>query len=117
MTVRLNIADGVRSGGVRAEMAVVLQEAPKSFDAFGLDCTLTSLVRPEDSDSLHGWGLAADFDSIQDITDTKGGRIKSDLQGRLGEEYFCLWHLGHLHVEFDPGNRGVAPYRFYEKEA
>ena len=101
--------------GIEPEMAVVLQEAPKSFARYGVDCYLTSGVRPKDDDSLHGYGMAADFDSSVHVPESLGKQIAADLQEHLGPEFYCVWHKTkrgnwHLHVEFDPGNKGVAPY-------
>lgn len=112
----LRLTNTVDLRGIKPEMQEVSQIVLKAFNAEGFDCWLTSAVRPEDDDSLHGYGFAQDYDSSSDVPKNAGMRIRSQVQGALGSQFDVLWHktendLYHLHVEFDPGGKGVAPYR------
>jgi len=119
----IHIGPGVELRGIRPEMACVDAVVLAAFNEEhpGLACWLTSAVRPGDKKSLHGYGLAKDYDCQVEIEEPAGKRIEKRVQGALGPEkptrqFYALWHQGrsgrwHLHVELDPGNKGVAPYQ------
>jgi hypothetical protein len=96
--------------GISAEIMPALLVVPAVFSNFGLDCWLTSAVRPKDGKSLHGWGMAMDFDASAAIPQKMGDEIAREVGNALGANYYCLWHDGHLHIEHDPNNRGVSRF-------
>jgi hypothetical protein len=88
-------------------------QVEKVFTLEKLDFKWTSLCRP-DPDTLHGYGLAADGDVTIEISPETGKVLASRVQRILGSDFYVTWHKSpkwHLHVEYDPGNKGVAPYR------
>lgn len=112
--IACKIADGVSLNGVSAEIFPAFIVAPQVFDKYGHNCYLTSACRI-DKLSLHGWGRALDFDSSFDVPEHVGEKIAEDIQEILGANFFCLWHKTkngnwHLHVEYDPGNKGVRRF-------
>lgn len=109
------IIPGVELRGIQPEMSRVGPAVAEAFAEEGLDCWLTSAVRPGDRTSLHGFGYAEDYDCSDDIPETIGKRVEQKVKEVLGEQFFVWWHKGrsgrwHLHTEFDPGNQGVKPY-------
>lgn len=108
----LKFSPFVESRGLKIQIFVALQEAPKVFAHHGFDCYLTSLVRPGDEASLHGYGYAADFDASIVVGTAAGRAIRDELQTNLGAQYQVIWHAVpegrfHIHVEFDPDNEGI----------
>jgi len=100
------IVDGVK----RQSMRAVVVAAPV-FAAYGLDCWITSWVRPEDDDSLHKYGMAVDLDTSNKAASLKLLlAIEAEIQRLLGSNYYVLYHKSHFHIECDPGNQGVRPY-------
>lgn len=99
------ITDGLMPQAIRAIVV-----ASMVFNKWGFDCWLTSGVRPEDKDSLHCYGMAVDFDSSNIVSFDMFKAMEHDIGQILGENYYALYHKGHIHVEYDPGNKGVAPY-------
>jgi hypothetical protein len=115
VTNELRIDDGVDWRGIEPEMAIVHQEAPKVFARHGFYCWVTSAVR-DDPNSLHGYGLALDFDASVPVTEEEGLRMASELRANLGKQFQVLWHKTprgnfHLHVEFDFDGKGVEHYK------
>lgn len=111
----VKILSGVELRGIQPEMSRVGPIVLEAFAEEGLDCYLTSAVRPGDNSSLHGFGYAEDYDCSSKIGEDVGIRVELRVKSALGPQFFVWWHKGrsgkwHLHVEFDPGNRGVAPY-------
>jgi hypothetical protein len=98
--------EGVKRQSLRA----VVVAAPV-FAAYGLDCWITSWVRPDDDDSLHKYGMAVDLDTSLKTASLKLLlAIEAEIQRLLGENYFVTYHKSHFHIEYDPGNQGIAPY-------
>lgn len=100
--------------GVRPEMAPVFVIVPEVFHQRGLTCVLTSCVRP-DPHSFHGYGLAVDWDSHEEVDPDEGAEIAARCADHLGRDYTCLWHKTfgsdwHLHIEFDPGRQGLEKF-------
>ncbi len=96
-------------------MALVEQEAPRSFAKYGHDCWMTSAFRPASETSLHGFGFAEDFDSSTNVAYGVGKKIEKDLQRKLGPQYQVIWHktksgAWHIHAEFDPEGFGVQQF-------
>jgi len=111
----LRVGEGVRFRGIEPEMSIVFQEVPKAFFRHGHDCWVTSVCR-DDSNSLHGYGYAADFDSSTHIPEEVGHKIAEEVGLNLSYEYQPIWHkirdgAFHLHVEFDYNGKGVRNYK------
>lgn len=92
----------VEMRGVQIQTLYMMQEMGKVFNERGLDCHFTSVVRPEDKDSYHGYGLAADGDADVPISHEVFKEMEEDLQSRVGPQYDVVFHKGHLHGEYDP---------------
>ncbi len=96
--------------GIRPEILVTLDIVPEVFDRVGHYCFVTSAMRPASVGSFHSHGLALDFDADLHIDDTVGKELASMAAKRLGTDYTCIWHDGHLHVEYDKGRAGLQAY-------
>jgi hypothetical protein len=93
------------------QMALVPLIVDRVFEEEGiLICVLTSGYRPKGPGSIHPYGLALDFDAIEDLTADRWERIRSTVRAVLGSEYQVLAHDAgsgmHLHVEFDYRGQG-----------
>lgn len=101
---------GVDLRGVRPEMLFALIVAKDIYSTYGLDCVVTSVVRPPEPKSLHDDGLAIDLRSKvvpRAHLDPILAALKESLPGfdviledRGGENE-------HFHLEHDP--KGLAP--------
>lgn len=102
MTPILKVKPGVKLGGIKPEMAIVLDVVPIVFARHGYDCWLTSAVREGDGPSKHDFGQALDFDSSTNISEEVGLKIACLAKTFLGNEFGTLWHgpYWHLHVQF-----------------
>jgi hypothetical protein len=99
------ITDGLKPQAIRAVVV-----AAAVFTRLGFDCWVTSAVRPDDTDSLHCYGMAVDFDSSGIVSFDAFKVLAEDIQAMLGDNYDVIYHKGHVHAEYDPGGQGVAPY-------
>ena len=102
----LNVKAGVQFDGLKDEMMKVLDVVPIVFAQLGHECWLTCAVQPRDS-GLHPYGLALDFDSSANVTQSTGQEIAKRVREILAPGYDVVWHKAgggnyHLHVEFDP---------------
>ena len=64
-----SIKQGVKLYGIKPEMSAVDSVVTSVFAKHGIDCVITSGVRPADGKSLHGAGFAYDYraNHIDDI--------------------------------------------------
>jgi len=98
---------------LQPQMIWAMTQIEKAYENTGLYCVWTSLCRP-DPDTLHGYGLAGDSDADYEITEALGKEVEKKARKYLGPDFYVTWHKSpkwHLHCEYDPGNKGVAPYR------
>jgi hypothetical protein len=97
--------------GIKPQTIRAIVIAAAVFADFDYDCWVTSVVRPENKDSLHGYGLAVDFDSSKDVTEAHFKLMRNLIELRLGENYDVVYHLGHIHAEYDVTGHDIELYR------
>ncbi len=102
---------GVEIEGIKQETIRAIVIAASVFADFDYGCWVTSVLRPDDKDSLHGYGLAVDFDSSKDVTEAHFRLMRNLIKMRLGEGYDVVYHLGHIHVERDVTGHDIELYR------
>lgn len=88
--------EGVKPPTIRAMVV-----AAAFFASFGFECWVTSLVRKDDLDSLHGYGLAVDVDAPVEVPPQYFQLMRNAIASRLGDHYDVVYHLGHIHIEYD----------------
>jgi hypothetical protein len=98
--------------GMTVQTDRAISELGAEYDAHGYDLWITCVVDPH---GLHEYGQAVDGDASTDLPHHVGVKIERGVARRLSPQYFVTWHQGtsnrwHHHIEFDPENRGVAPY-------
>lgn len=112
----LYFAPGVVVDGIQPPTIKAIAVLSYVFGGLGLDCWVTSVVRPGDVDSLHAYGMAVDVDAPTKLTEGTWYAIKTQTRGLLKDDYDVVTHRGrsgkmHCHTEYDPGGLGVAPYQ------
>lgn len=106
----VSLGPGVDVEGIKAQTIRAIVVASGVFTSFGYDCWVTSCVRPDDKDSLHCYGMAADFDSSVDVPEEHFLLMQDAIQLELGKKYDVVYHKGHVHVEFDSTGRDIELY-------
>jgi len=101
----------VEGEGVQRQTIRAIVIAASVFVNFGFDCWVTSLVRKDDVDSLHAYGMAADFDSSRDVSDSRFRLMRDVIALRLGDNYDVVYHKGHVHVEYDATGKDIELHR------
>lgn len=102
---------GVETEGIKPQAIRAIVIAAAVFADFDYDCWITSAVRPDDKDSLHGYGLAVDLDASRNVTEPHFKLMRNLISMRLGDNYDVVYHLGHIHVEYDATGHDIDLYR------
>lgn len=104
----IEIKDGVKLGGLRAEMVLAVCIVEAILHDYGVRCVITSGRDGKHKDgSLHYKGLALDF-RAHDLNEAYQKEALLAMQTLLGPEYQVLLEVAtdpmatHFHVEFDP---------------
>ena len=115
-----SIKQGVKLYGIKPEMSAVDSVVTSIFAKHGIDCVITSGVRPADGKSLHGAGFAYDYraNHIDDIA--MRDRILGELEESLPQCDILLHGEGdniHFHIEHDPKDDALfqADKAFYKQ--
>lgn len=87
--------------GVKPQTIRAIVVAASVFANFGFDCWATSLVRKEDIDSFHGYGLAVDVDASVEVPPQYFQLMRNAIAAQLGDHYDVVFHKGHIHIEYD----------------
>ncbi len=97
----IQFGSGVDYDGVKPQTIRAIVIATAVFAEFGYDCWVTSLVRKGDTNSFHGYGLAVDVDASTEVSPASFEHMKDAIAFRLGDKYDVVYHLGHIHIEYD----------------
>ena len=100
------VHEGVKPVTIRAIVV-----AASVFASFGFDCWVTSLVRKEDTDSFHAYGLAVDVDAPVEVPTQYFRLMRNAIDRILGDHYDVVFHKGHIHIEFDITGHDINDYR------
>lgn len=98
----LRLKEGVRSVGIRPEIALAASVSASVFETFGHDCIITSLTDGTHSaTSLHYAGSAMDL-RIRHLPQGATQKIVDVLSEALGPDYDVVLESDHIHLEFQP---------------
>ena len=107
----MHFGPDVEGEGVQRQAIRAIVVASSVFVNLGFDCWVTSLVRKDDVNSLHAYGMAADFDSSREIGDTRFRLIRDMIALRLGDNYDVVYHKGHIHCEYDATGHDIELHK------
>jgi hypothetical protein len=99
---------GVSINGIKPELVLGIDIAHGYFNSMGInEMVLTSIVDGKHSHgSLHYIGYAADI-RIWAIESKGLAEFTEGLAEELGSEFDVVLEKDHIHIEFQPKNRGV----------
>lgn len=94
------VKEGVNVDG---DVSPKIGEAISAAREAGLTPVVTSVLRPNDYDSLHSEGGAIDFRS-RHLSGFEANRVADEMQEMLGEDFDVIAEFSpqHIHVEYDP---------------
>lgn len=98
----MKIKKGVNIQGLDIRMRPVLTQAAYIWNLQGQELVVTAGLDGEHSaNSLHYYGLAVDL-RTRDFTKAEKEEVTAELKKVLGCNYDVVFHLSHIHVEYDP---------------
>jgi hypothetical protein len=104
----IRIKGGVDVGGLRAEIVLAICIASNVFEAFGVDCVITSVFDGvHKKDSLHDDGLAVDL-RTRDLPPASVTIVAAQIRACLWRQYQVVVERDHMHIEFDPKQGGAS---------
>jgi hypothetical protein len=98
----LILKSGVRLEGLAPEMSVALIAAERVYAEKGLDCVITSAVRPGEKNLLHAKGRAVDIRISNIATRAATIELHKRLRAALTTQFDVVLERDHIHIEFDP---------------
>lgn len=103
------IKSGVDLRGLSPQMAIAYTIACGIYVSHGKRCRITSGVEGKHGhNSLHYKGQALDL-GTRDYQDQLKVTIRDEMKEALGDQFDVVLEPTHLHVEFDPKEKSVAP--------